>query len=100
MKAQKLPENVHADGTSWHGHAITTTVNNLIENFGEPSMLGDTEDKVQYEWDMELQDGTVFTIYDWKEYRDYSKNDFIEFHIGAHDSRDAIKAMRALKLNI
>ena len=100
MKAQKLNSNGSAVNTSWHGQVITTTVESLTEAYGEPSALGDTGDKVQYEWDMELQDGTVFTIYDWKEYREYSKNDYIEFHIGAHKSIDAIKEMKALKLRL
>ena len=49
---------------------------------------------------MELQDGTIFTIYDWKEYRSYRESDLIEFHIGAKNGMDAIKAKNSLNLRL
>ena len=41
------------------------------------------EGKVNFEWDMETEDGVVFTIYDWKEGRPLRKYEMIEWHIGA-----------------
>ena len=53
-----------ADGTSFHGTTIRATVNQLISAFGEPSDDSNTgEDKVNFEWEMETEDGEVFTIY-------------------------------------
>ena len=73
-----------ADGTSFHGTTIRATVNQLISAFGEPSDDSNTgEDKVNFEWDMETEDGEVFTIYDWKEYRMIDVDEYVVWHIGA-----------------
>lgn len=76
------------DGTSFQGVTILTSVQNLINTFGEPTVQDNTgEDKVNFEWDMETENGDVFTIYDWKEYRKIDLDEQIEWHIGSH-SRD------------
>ena len=73
-----------ADGTSFHGTTIRATVNQLISAFGEPSDDSNTgEDKVNFEWEMETEDGEVFTIYDWKEYRMIDVDEYVVWHIGA-----------------
>jgi hypothetical protein len=46
---------------------------------------------------MSTDDDTPFTIYDWKEYRQYSNDELIEWHIGGHRGLDAIKGMKELK---
>tara|TARA_Y100000389_G_scaffold94442_1_gene91077 strand:+ start:3578 stop:3889 length:312 start_codon:yes stop_codon:yes gene_type:complete len=98
MEARKLHSpDTFTEGTSFHGQTIYTSVEALTEAYGEPHNYGDPDDKVQYAWDMELQDRTVFTIYDWKEYRCYEENATIEFHIGAKNSLGAIKALKSLK---
>ena len=75
-----------ADGTSFHGTTIRATVNQLISAFGEPSDDSNTgEDKVNFEWDMETEEGEVFTIYDWKEYRMIDVDEYVVWHIGAKD---------------
>jgi hypothetical protein len=72
------------DGTSFHGVVIRATVNQLISVFGEPDMEYNTgEDKVNFEWNMETEEGEVFTIYDWKEYRPIGRDEFVTWHIGA-----------------
>jgi len=81
-------------GTSFHDTVINTTVNKLIKAIGKPYMyknLGD--DKVNFEWRMELADGTVFTVYDYKEYRKIDLDELIEFHIGGFNSSDTKKAL-------
>ena len=75
-----------ADGTSFHGTTIRATVNQLISAFGEPSDDSNTgEDKVNFEWDMETEEGEVFTIYDWKEGRPLRLDEYVVWHIGAKD---------------
>ena len=72
------------DNTSFHGVVIRATINQLISAFGEPTIHDNTgEDKVNYEWDMETDEGEVFTIYDWKYYRPLSSDEFVTWHIGA-----------------
>ena len=75
-----------ADGTSFHGTTIRATVNQLISAFGEPSDDSNTgEDKVNFEWEMETEEGEVFTIYDWKEGRPLRLDEYVVWHIGAKD---------------
>jgi hypothetical protein len=48
---------------------------------------------------METESGKVFTIYDWKEYRRYSKDTTIEWHIGAHNGSTGNEGLEEL-LNV
>ena len=74
------------DGTSFHGVVIRATVDQLISAFGDPSMEYNTgEDKVNFEWEMETDEGEVFTIYDWKEGRPLRLDEYVIWHIGAKD---------------
>lgn len=87
-----------AVGTSFHDDIITATVNELIKIVGEPTVANnDGEDKVNFEWHLELGDGTIFTIYDWKEYRSISMDELIEWHIGGNTRIDTTKAYKELK---
>ena len=77
--------NSSTNGTSFHDVTIKASVNQLINAFGEPDYDGNTgEDKVNFEWEMETEDGEVFTIYDWKHYRKLDLDEIIEWHIGSH----------------
>ena len=81
-------------GTSFHDTVINTTVNKLIKAIGKPYMhknLGD--DKINFEWRMELEDGTIFTVYDYKEYRKLDLDELIEFHIGGFNAKDTERAL-------
>jgi hypothetical protein len=88
--------NKSMNGTSFHGATITATLADLKIILGEPSNTGDSNDKVQNEWDLELEDGTVFTVYDWKEYRNYGDKDTIEWHIGGNCEKDTFVAQDTL----
>jgi hypothetical protein len=45
---------------------------------------------------METEDGTIFTVYDWKEYRRLGENEMIEWHIGGHSGLDTMKALEEI----
>jgi hypothetical protein len=79
------PTNKSLNGTSFHMSTVSATVNELKQVLGEVRYTGDFDDKVQNEWLMELKNGDVFSVYDWKEYKQYSNDDVIEWHIGGHD---------------
>lgn len=66
----------HLQGTTY------TTFDSLTELLGESLGGGD---KVTQEWCIEFSDGTVATIYDWKEYS--TPMGLYDWHIGGHDSR-------------
>jgi len=78
----KLTEK-SASGTSFYDIIITTTPQKLIDALGEPQ-FGDNngQDKTNFDFVCETEDGDVFTIYDWKEYRPLKMDEIIDFHIG------------------
>ena len=85
-------------GGSFHDHTIRTTVNRLAEAVGEPQNdYNGGDDKVNFEWDCETEDGTLFTIYDWKEYRVLDRDELITFHLGGETGSDTRKAMYEVK---
>ena len=91
-------------GTSHHGMVVNDTTEGLTEKLGlkpnyyEPELDGN---KTTREWDLSLQDGTPFTIYDWKEYRVYDDDENIEWHIGTRNKEEQDKVRQALSdLNI
>ena len=45
---------------------------------------------------MELEDGTVFSIYDWKEYRAIDQDEVIDWHIGGKNGDNTVKALNEL----
>ena len=97
--AKKTYQNT--DGTSFHGVVIRATVNQLTKAFGEPYENNTGEDKTNYEWDMETNEGEVFCIYDWKEGRPLQKDETVIWHIGAKsksvsndDEREILKALK------
>lgn len=79
------PTRQSTNGTSFHNQTIIASLNAMVKVFGEPEYWDD--EKVTCEWQFELQDGTVFTIYDWKESSSPTNHpdSVIEWHIGSMD---------------
>ena len=78
--------NKRVSGTSFHDSVVIASVDQLIQVLGEPNEDSNTGfDKVNFEWEMELESGEVFTVYDWKEYRMLRTDEMIEWHIGGFD---------------
>jgi hypothetical protein len=46
---------------------------------------------------METEDGTIFTVYDWKEYRKLNEDEDIEWHVGGHSGLDTMKALEEIE---
>ena len=97
MKAIEIKHNSSVYGTSFHGSTFKATANELRKLFGNEDCIGDKYCKVQYDWDIEgkMDDGKTyeFSVYDWKEYRDYSDDEVIEWHIGgsSNELTDAVR---------
>ena len=75
-------KNVDVNGTSLQGY-ITCSYDTLCEVFGEP--IGGDGYKTRAEWEGKTSDGTVFTIYDWKESQPIG--DVTNWHIGGRDTK-------------
>lgn len=89
--------NKEVSGTSFHGITFTATVQDLRKVLGEPTYeTNDGNDKVNFEWEMETEDGEFFTVYDYKEYRRLREDEDIEWHIGGLDSLTTMKAAEEL----
>ena len=72
-----------SNGTSFHSVTIESTIDKLTKVLGEPDYVDNSgEDKVNYSWDLETNEGDVVTLYTWKEYRPIEVDEEIEFHIG------------------
>ena len=82
----KIRKSNHPNGlgTSFSFITFSASVNELIEKFGNPTYNHpeNYDDKVTREWELELSDGTLFTIYDWKEYRYFDDDEKISWHVG------------------
>ena len=73
-------------GTSFHHDIVFATPNELRHVLGEPTYEENTgKDKINMEWRMQMPDGNVFTVYDYKEYKPLHPNGQVEWHIGGHD---------------
>ena len=87
-----------ANGTSFRNHTFTATVDDLRNVLGQPQFeSNDGEDKNNFDWIMETKDGTVFTVYDWKEYRRLEEDEVIEWHIGGRSGADTEKALLEIR---
>jgi hypothetical protein len=81
-KTSFTSKNVDVNGTSLQGF-ITCSYDTLCEVFGMP--IGGDGYKTRAEWEGKTSDGTVFTIYDWKESQPIG--DVTNWHIGGRDTK-------------
>jgi hypothetical protein len=93
-------------GTSFYGDTITCSPQLLFDLIGEPQEAGNTgEDKTNYQWVLETDEGDLFTIYDYNEDRPLSNDEQVEWHIGARSpkisryAKDYIESSLNLKEN-
>jgi hypothetical protein len=87
-----------SDGTSFHDSVIFTTPGKLKALFPNSfTSSNDGRDKCNYDFVLQTEDGDVFTIYDWKEYRKLKDTETIEFHIGGAGRTITEKARRELE---
>ena len=98
MKINRISDFKKTNGTSFSGLTFEATTNQIIDAVGEPDYRGGADDKVTRDWSLELEDGTIFTIYDWKEYCDFDDDEAVYWHIGTKwdDKEAADKVEKAL----
>ena len=80
-----------ANGTSLQGY-MRATYAQLVERFGQPEGGGD---KTTVEWCLKFEDGTVATIYDWKEYETPMYE--YDWHIGGKSERAVARVKSAFR---
>ncbi|MBC8427839.1 MAG: hypothetical protein H8D94_00045 [Candidatus Pelagibacter sp.] len=86
--------DIETIGTHLQGY-INTDYNRLVELFGKPSEFIDGY-KTDVEWAIKFEDGTISTIYNWKNGKNYLGNDGLnvsdmdEFNVGGFDINSLI----------
>ena len=80
-------------GTSFHSGVIHNTAEEISNVLGT-YCTGD-EDKVWREWMRVTNDGTVFTVYDWKEGY-VSETKPLYYHIGTRTTKETEKIVNIL----
>jgi len=92
-------KDINANGTSYQGE-IDIDFATLKEKFGEPSN-GD-EYKVDAEWSLEFEDGTIATIYNYKDGKNYNgesgtpTEEIREWHIGGKNMKSVSLVIQIL----
>ncbi len=77
-----------ANCTSYHGVEFSATPQQLIDLFPNSyHVCNNGMDKVNFDFTLETEDGNVFTIYDWKEYRPLEMDEVVEWHIGGFNEQ-------------
>jgi len=90
----KFTTDADANMTSLQGY-MPARYEELVTVFGEPT---DSGDKTTAEWALEFEDGTVATIYDWKEYSTpmYTYN----WHIGGMSKLAVARVQQAFRQGV
>ena len=84
--------DIEINGTHLQGY-VDASFDTLVNVFGKPT-VGD-EYKTDWEWAVEFDDGTVATVYNWKNGPNYcgstglNKHQVNDWHVGGF-SRDAV----------
>ena len=82
----------NVNGTSLKG-TIEASFDELVETFGQPCLLDppSSYEKVTTEWKLRFKNGTVATIYDWKNYGHVPpKDEKVTWHVGGFSSEALI----------
>ena len=87
----KFTNEADVNGTSLQGY-VQAYYHQLVEVFGEPEGGGD---KTTVEWCLSFEDGTVATIYDWKEYE--TPMGLHRWNIGGKSHRDVDRVTSTFK---
>ena len=94
---------IRSSGTYLQGCVTDTSYATLVATFGEPLKYGFDDSKSDAEWVIQFDDGTVATIYNWKNGVNYcgdagtSTTQIREWHIGGYDSDAVTRVKQALR---
>lgn len=89
-------------GTSFHDITIKATANELMMLAEDHSVdywdnSGNIYEKSQYDFDFKTPEEVVFTVYDWKEYREFGIHETLIWHIGGKTEKATRIGLKILK---
>ena len=96
MKILPISDPMNTNGTSFHNDTILASANEICDKL-DTDITCYNGDKTHFEFDLELEDGTPFTLYDWKEGDWVDEDTKLYYHIGARNVEDSHKVLAALK---
>lgn len=95
-KIHNLTNPDRVNGTSFHDDTILASCNDICSKLDvDVAYYGG--DKTNFEFELELEDGTPFTIYDWKEGDWVDEDTILYYHIGARNAMESHKVLAVLK---
>ena len=90
-----------SEGTSFHNSTVSCSVLTLKKILGEPVYeCNDGSNKTNFDWEMETDNGDIFTVYDWKEYRTLKEDEIIQWHIGGMSKQITEQAKHEIELGL
>ena len=92
---RNLKDSDRINMTSFWGDTIYTSAREISEKLGVKVTRYDG-DKINFEFQLETEDGIPFTVYDWKESPCVTEDTRLHYHIGAHNEVESGKATLAL----
>ena len=96
MKVHNLTNLDRINGTSFHNDIIYASANEICEKLNVDITCYEG-DKTNFEFDLELEDDTPFTIYDWKEGDWVDEDTKLYYHIGAKTAAESHNVLEILK---
>ena len=98
-----MEKTTNVGGTFLQGY-IKASYEQLVKTFGEPHDPNGDNYKTDVEWAFEFADGTVATLYNWKNGKNYlgeaeglELNDIYEWHVGGFSEKAVAKLLEKLR---
>ena len=98
-----MEKTTNVGGTFLQGY-IKATYEQLVKTFGEPHDPDGDNYKTDVEWAFEFADGTIATLYNWKNGKNYlgeaeglELNDIYEWNVGGNSDKAVSKLLEKLR---
>ena len=98
-----MEKTTNVGGTYLQGY-IRANYKQLLKAFGEPHDPDGDNYKTDVEWAFEFADGTIATLYNWKNGKNYlgeaeglELNDIYEWHVGGFSEKAVAKLLEKLR---
>ena len=98
-----MEKTTNTGGTYLQGY-IKASYEQLVKTFGEPHDPDGDNYKTDVEWAFEFADGTIATLYNWKNGKNYlgeaeglELNDIYEWNVGGNSDKAVAKLLEKLR---
>ena len=98
-----MEKTTNVGGTFLRGY-IKASYEQLVKTFGEPHDPDGDNYKTDVEWAFEFADGTIATLYNWKNGHNYlgeaeglEVNDIYEWNVGGNSDKAVAKLLEKLR---